>query len=413
MLYYLFDYLDSVFDIPGARLFQYISFRSGLAIILSLLISIWAGKRIIRFLKRMQIGENVRDLGLQGEEDKQGTPTMGGLIILLAVIIPTLLMCDLNNVYIQLVLLATVWMGAIGFVDDYIKTFKKDKQGLKGKFKIVGQVVLGFIVGLVLLLSDQSVVRMKYEVAKANGYEIKFVKSTQQGKVAYVKTTATNLPFVKNNVFDYGQLLGFLGHSAANKYKGIIFILAVIFILTAVSNGANLTDGLDGLLSGVSAIIGVTLGILAYISGNTILSDYLNILYLPYTAELVVFSAAFIGACVGFLWYNSYPARVFMGDTGSLTIGVIIAIIAIILRKELLIPILCGIFFAESLSVIVQVAYFKYTKKKYGEGRRILLMSPLHHHYQKLGLHEARIVTRFWIVQILLAVVTIITLKIR
>ncbi len=412
MLYYLFEYLDRVLDFPGAGLFQYISFRSGVSIILSLLISIRFGKRIIRYLKRMQIGENVRALGLDGEESKGGTPTMGGLIILIAILVPVLLMCDLSNVYIQLVILATVWMGIIGFVDDYIKTFKKDKKGLKGKFKITGQVTLGLIVGLTLLFSDQVVVRMNYDQAMTKGYKIQSVKQTKYGKMAYVKSNITNLPFIKDNAFDYAQLLWFW-KGKKGQAGAILFILAVIFIITAVSNGANLTDGLDGLLSGTSAIIGVTLGIFAYVSGNTIISDYLHILYLPNTAELVIFSAAFIGACVGFLWYNSYPATVFMGDTGSLMIGSVIAVVAIMLRKELLIPILCGIFFAESLSVILQVAYFKYTKKKYGEGRRIFLMSPLHHHYQKLGLHEAKIVTRFWIIQVLLAVITIITLKIR
>ncbi len=412
MLYYLFDYLDSVLDLPGARLFQYISFRSGVSIILSLLISIRFGKRIIRYLKRMQIGENVRELGLDGEEAKGGTPTMGGLIIILAILVPVLLMSDLSNVYVQLVILSTVWMGIIGFVDDYIKTFKKDKQGLKGKFKIIGQATLGLIVGLTLLYNNQVVVRMNYDTAKAKGYEIQSVRQGKTGQLADVKSTITNLPFIKDNAFDYGQILWFLKGTAGN-FRSILFVLAVIFIITAVSNGANLTDGLDGLLSGTSAMIGATLGLLAYFSGNTIISDYLHILYLPNTSELVIFSAAFIGACVGFLWYNSYPAGVFMGDTGSLTIGSLIAVLAIILRKELLIPILCGVFFAESLSVITQVAYFKYTKKKYGEGRRIFLMSPLHHHYQKLGLHEAKIVTRFWIIQVLLAVVTIITLKIR
>ncbi|MEM9920051.1 MAG: phospho-N-acetylmuramoyl-pentapeptide-transferase [Bacteroidota bacterium] len=420
MLYYLFEYFEKTIGLKWARLFDYITFRAGLAIIISLVISMLFGHRIIRFLKRLQVGETIRDLGLEGQKEKEGTPTMGGIIIIMAIIVPCLLVTDfVHNVYILVMLLATIWMGAIGFLDDYIKVFKKDKKGLSGKFKIMGQIGLGLIVGLIMLFSEDVVVRMEKRLAVAEGYEI--VKTLEvkdlrnAGKVievAYVKSTLTNVPFFKGNRFDYKQLLWFLGDNAASMVW-LIFVPIVILIVTAVSNAANLTDGLDGLATGVSAIIGATLGVLAYVSGNAVLADYLNIFYLPYTEELVVFSACFLGGCIGFLWYNSYPAQIFMGDTGSLTIGGIIAALAILIRKELLIPILCGIFLIENLSVMIQVFYFKYTRKRYGEGRRVFLMSPLHHHFQKKGMHEAKIVTRFWIVGVLLAVLTIITLKIR
>jgi len=416
MLYHLFEFLENNYDIPGAGLFQYITFRAGSAIIISLIISMIFGKRIIRSLKRLQVGESIRDLGLEGQKAKEGTPTMGGLIIILSIIVPCLLFCRLDNIYIQLMLLSTIWMGTIGFVDDYIKVFRKNKKGLSGKFKVLGQVGLGCIIGLTMLNSNDIVVRVDKSVAEVKGYEI--VKSvnpeTAPGSkdLVYVKTTLTNVPFFKGNQLDYRTILWFLGDNA-DKFVWIVFIPIVIFIVTAVSNGANMTDGLDGLAAGTSAIIAATLAAMAYVSGNTIIADYLNVFYLPYSSELVIFSACFLGACVGFLWYNAYPARVFMGDTGSLTIGGIIAAMAILLRKELLIPLLCGVFLLENLSVIMQVYYFKYTKKKYGEGRRIFLMSPIHHHYQKKGMHESLIVTRFWIVGIMLAVVTIITLKIR
>ncbi len=421
MFYYLFEFLESKFHLPGAGLFTYISFRSGLAILLSLLISLLFGNRIISSLRRLQLGETVRDLGLQGQMEKAGTPTMGGIIIIMATLVPVLLLCRLGSIYIILMITVTIWLAIIGFIDDYIKVIKKDKSGLAGKFKVVGQVGIGLIVGLTMLFHPDITVRVTKAEAIAKNYEIKetfTTKYTQVGKadkeveMAYVKTTLTNVPFFKDNNFDYNVLLSWLGDNAS-KFIFILFVPIIIFIVTAVSNGANLTDGLDGLATGVSAIIGATLGILAYVSGNTIMADYLNILYIPGSEELVIFAASFLGACVGFLWFNSYPAKVFMGDTGSLTIGGIIAVFAILIRKELLIPILCGIFLAETISVILQVSYFKYTKKKYGEGRRIFKMSPLHHHYQKLGMHEARIVTRFWIVGIMLAILTIITLKMR
>ena len=416
MLYDLFVYLEENHDIPGAGLFQFITFRTASAIIISLVISMLFGKRIIRSLTRLQVGESIRDLGLQGQQEKAGTPTMGGMIIILAIILPCLLFARLDNVYIQLMLLSTIWMGIIGFIDDYIKVFRKNKKGLSGKFKVLGQVVLGCIIAIAMLRSDGIVVRMELDVAMARGYEIveTFEASEQTGneEMAYVKTTLTNVPFFKGNQLDYRSFLWFLGDNA-EKFVWIVFIPIVIFIVTAVSNGANMTDGLDGLATGTSAIIAVTLAVLAYVSGNTIIADYLNVFYLPHSEELVIFSGCFLGACVGFLWYNAYPAKVFMGDTGSLTIGGIIAAMAILLRKELLIPLLCGVFLIENLSVVLQVYYFKYTKKKYGEGRRIFLMSPIHHHYQKKGMHEAQIVTRFWIVGIMLAVLTIITLKIR
>ncbi len=421
MLYHIFEYLEKHYHVGGAGLFQYISFRAGAAIITSLLISLLFGNRIIRSLKRLQVGETVRELGLDGQKEKEGTPTMGGFIILLATWVPCLLFARLDNIYIILMLVTTLWMTAIGFADDYIKVFKKDKNGLAGKFKIFGQVVLGVVVAIVMLYHSDVVIRMPIEDAIAGGYEVMDEFTTEvttigQAKemvnMAYVKSTLTNIPFFKGNNFEYSSLLGFLGDNAKHLIW-IVFLPIVIFIITAVSNAANLTDGIDGLATGVSAIIGATLGILAYVSGNTIIADYLNILYIPHSGELVIFAACFVGGCVGFLWFNSYPAKVFMGDTGSLTIGAIIATMAILLRKEFLIPILCGIFVVENISVVLQVGYFKYTRKKYGEGRRIFKMAPLHHHFQKLGMHEARIVTRFWIVGIILAVLTMITLKVR
>ncbi|MDA9873910.1 phospho-N-acetylmuramoyl-pentapeptide-transferase [Saprospiraceae bacterium] len=421
MLYHIFEYLEKHYHVGGAGLFQYISFRAGAAIITSLLISLIFGNRIIRSLKRLQVGETVRELGLDGQKEKEGTPTMGGFIILLATWVPCLLFARLDNIYIILMLVTTLWMTAIGFADDYIKVFKKDKNGLAGKFKIFGQVVLGVVVAIVMLYHSDVVIRMPIEDAIAGGYEVMDEFTTEvttigQAKemvnMAYVKSTLTNIPFFKGNNFEYSSLLGFLGDNGKHLIW-IVFLPIVIFIITAVSNAANLTDGIDGLATGVSAIIGATLGILAYVSGNTIIADYLNILYIPHSGELVIFAACFVGGCVGFLWFNSYPAKVFMGDTGSLTIGAIIATMAILLRKEFLIPILCGIFVVENISVVLQVGYFKYTRKKYGEGRRIFKMAPLHHHFQKRGMHEARIVTRFWIVGIILAVLTMITLKVR
>jgi phospho-N-acetylmuramoyl-pentapeptide-transferase len=416
MLYYFFDWLSSNKLLPGAGVFKYISFRAAMAVLTSLIISAVFGKRIINILHRKQVGETVRDLGLQGQTEKQGTPTMGGLIIISAIVIPTLLFAKLYNVYIILMLITTVWLGLIGFLDDYIKVFKKDKKGLAGKFKVIGQIGIGLIVGIALYWNNSVVVRERVFHTPGN-YVTDSIQSANLMKVPqYAKTDSksmkTTIPFVKNNEFDYAYLLKFLGDNY-RKWTWIIFIPIVILIVTAVSNGANITDGIDGLATGTSAIIGVTLGILAYVSGNTIFADYLNIMYIPHSGELVVFIAAFVGACVGFLWYNSYPAQVFMGDTGSLALGGIIAVFAIAIRKELLIPILCGIFLVENLSVMIQVSYFKYTRNKYGEGRRIFLMSPLHHHYQKKGIHEAKIVARFWIVGIMCAILAIATLKLR
>ncbi|MEM1124916.1 MAG: phospho-N-acetylmuramoyl-pentapeptide-transferase, partial [Bacteroidota bacterium] len=418
-----FEWLHDNFAWAGwARLFDYITFRAGLAILLSLTISMIFGGRIIQFLRKQQVGETVRDLGLTGQMEKQGTPTMGGIIIVLAIVVPSILLNNLTNVYILLMLFATLWLASIGFMDDYIKVFKKDKKGLQGKFKILGQVVLGFIVGTVMLFNNDIMVRMNAEDAEAKGYVKEIIRAaevplnkdnpSELEEVAYLKAPLTNVPFLKDNELNYNSLLGFLGESAP-KYIAFLFIPLIIFIVSGVSNGANLTDGLDGLATGVSAVIGGTLGVLAYVSSNTIFADYLNILYIPNSEELVIFCACFTGGCVGFLWHNAYPARVFMGDTGSLMLGGVIATMAVLIRKELLIPILCGIFLVENLSVILQVSYFKYTKKKYGAGRRIFLMSPLHHHYQKKGMHEAKIVARFWIVAVLLAVLTIITLKLR
>ena len=410
MLYYLFEYLEQL-DIPGAGIFQYISFRSGMAIILSLLIGTIFGKKVIKMLQRKQIGEVVRDLDLEGQYAKKGTPTMGGIIIIASILIPTLLFGKLSNIYIILMIVSTVWLGVIGFLDDYIKVFKKNKEGLAGRFKIIGQVGLGLIVGLTMYFSDDVVVREKIPgetvIVQTEDGETEERPATQD-----VKTTETSIPFMKNNRFDYAWFVSFLGENAKG-WGWVVFVIAVIFIITAVSNGANMTDGLDGLATGTSAIIGTTLGVLAYVSSNTVYADYLNIMYIPQSAELVIFMSAFIGATIGFLWYNSFPAQVFMGDTGSLTLGGIIAVFAIVIKTELLIPILCGIFLVENISVMIQVSWFKYTKKKYGEGRRVFKMAPLHHHYQKKGYTESKIVTRFWIVGILLAVLAVVTLKIR
>ena len=412
MLYYLFDYLQETYNFPGAGVFQYISFRSAMAVITSLLVSMVFGGRIINRIREKQIGEQVRELGLEGERQKKGTPTMGGLIIISAILIPTLLFTKLDNIYIIIMIISTLWMGIIGFIDDYIKVYRKDKKGLAGRFKILGQVGLGIIVGLMMLFNSDIVIKEQLvenqiitetntSVANEFGFE-------QEAK----QSTKTTIPFVKNNEFDYKILTNWMGKMAPIAFL-ILFVLIVILIITAVSNGANMTDGLDGLATGTSAIIGATIAVFAYVSGNIMAAEYLNIMYIPNTGELVIFMASFVGACVGFLWYNSYPAQVFMGDTGSLSLGGIIAVAAILIRKELLIPILCGIFLIENLSVILQVGYFKYTKKKYGEGKRIFKMAPLHHHYQKLGYNESKIVTRFWIVGIMLAILTIVTLKLR
>ncbi|MDO5607248.1 MAG: phospho-N-acetylmuramoyl-pentapeptide-transferase [Capnocytophaga sp.] len=409
MIYYLLEILDQNFDFPGSGLYRYLSFRAGLAILLSLLISTVFGKRIINVLRRKQVGETVRDLGLSGQNEKAGTPTMGGVIIIMATLIPVLLFAKLDNVYVILLIITTLWMGAIGFLDDYIKIFKKDKKGLKGRFKVLGQVGLGIIVGVTLYFNPNVTVKNQKSGISGAAQAIEQPYSSNNDEIKSAKTT---IPFVKNNEFDYADLIAWTGENAKN-YVWLIFIPMVILIVTAVSNGANLTDGIDGLAAGSSAIIVLTLGIFAWVSGNVIFSEYLNIMYIPRVGELTVFIGAFAGALVGFLWYNTYPAQVFMGDTGSLTIGGIIAVIAIAVRKELLIPVLCGIFLIENLSVIMQVAYFKYTKKKFGEGRRIFLMSPLHHHYQKKGYHESKIVMRFLIVGIILAVVSVVTLKLR
>jgi phospho-N-acetylmuramoyl-pentapeptide-transferase len=418
MLYYLFDYLDKMYDIPGAGVFRFLSFRAAMAVIISLFITLFLGKRIIALLLKKQVGETIRDLGLEGQKQKQGTPTMGGLIIISAILIPVLLFTKIDNIYILLMIVSTIWLGLIGFLDDYIKVFKKDKKGLAGKFKVIGQVGLGLLVGSVLYFHDDVVVRerntgqtitMTHQSTIID--EIQASENTLYSSKD-VKSTATTIPFMKNNEFDYNNLVSWMGDKEG-KFTWIAFIIVVIIIITAVSNGANITDGIDGLATGTSAIIGAVLAIFAYVSGNTVFANYLNIMYIPNTGELMVFMSAFVGACVGFLWFNAYPAQVFMGDTGSLALGGIIAVFAIAVRKELLIPILCGIFLIENLSVMIQVSYFKYTKKKYGEGRRIFKMSPLHHHYQKLGYNESKIVTRFWIVGIMLAVLTIVTLKLR
>ena len=416
MFYHIFDYLEQ-FDFPGAGMFQYITFRSACAVILSLLIATVVGKRIIRILQKQQVGEEIRDLGLEGQMQKKGTPTIGGVIILLAILVPVILFARLDNVYIQLMIVSTIWLGLIGFLDDYIKVFRKHKEGLKGRFKVIGQVGLGLIVGVTLYVSDDVLIREKVSISEVgvvtSTVDEGFVSENSQTVLTKdIKSTKTTIPFFKNNEFDYAWF-GALFGDYAEEIGWIVFIIITIVIVTAVSNGANLTDGLDGLATGTSAIVGATLGILAYVSGNMVYADYLNIMYIPHSGELVVFIAAFIGATIGFLWYNSFPAQVFMGDTGSLSLGGIIAVFAIMIHKELLIPILCGIFLVENLSVMMQVSYFKYTKKKFGEGRRIFLMSPLHHHFQKKGIPEPKIVTRFWIVGIALAVITIVTLKIR
>lgn len=415
MLYYLFDYLDSI-NFPGAGMFHYISFRAGMALITSLIVSMIFGKRIIRLLQKQQIGETVRDLGLEGQLQKAGTPTMGGLIILAAILIPTLLFAKLDNIYVITMLLATVWLGMIGFLDDYIKVFKKNKDGLAGKSKVVGQVGVGLIVGCILYFHPDIQVHKNvpadYQLQQGEEFVSKMHADMEEGddsKWIVTDDMTTTIPFIKNNEFNYNWLIG----DGGKKYGWLLFIPVVIFIVIAVSNGANMTDGLDGLATGTSAIVGLALAILAYVSTNVRFADYLDVMYIPMAEELVIYIAAFVGACIGFLWYNSFPAQVFMGDTGSLALGGIIAVFAISIRKELLIPVLCGVFLIENLSVIMQVGYFKYTKKKFGEGKRIFRMAPLHHHYQKKGLHEAKIVSRFWIVAILLAVVTIVTLKVR
>jgi phospho-N-acetylmuramoyl-pentapeptide-transferase len=405
VLYYLFKFLDEQFDLVGAGLFQYLSFRALLSAMLSLLIAIVFGRKIIDFLQKKQIGETIRDLGLEGQMAKKGTPTMGGVMIIAAILVPTLLFARIYNVYIVLLLITTVWAGMIGFVDDYIKVFLKNKEGLQGRFKIIGQITLGLIVGCTLYFNEAVLVRQFPDgVTAAN-----VVEAVKNMNYTDIKATITTIPFLKDNELDYQSLIPFL----SKEYTYLLYIPLVIFIITAVSNGANLTDGIDGLAAGTSAIIGLVLGIFAYLSGNVVFSNYLNIMYIPYTGELLIFCAAFVGACVGFLWYNSYPAQVFMGDTGSLTLGAIIAVLALIVRKELMLPVLCGIFVVENLSVIIQVSYFKYTKRKYGEGRRIFLMSPLHHHFQKKQIPEPKIVTRFLIVGILLAIFCLVTLKIR
>lgn len=414
MLYHLFRYLDEAYDFPGSGMFQYISFRAAAAIILALLIVIIFGRTIIDFLRRKQIGEEIRDLGLEGQLQKRGTPTMGGVIILIAILIPTLLFGRLDNVYVQLMLVSTVWLGLIGGLDDYIKVFRHRKEGLKGRFKIVGQVGLGIIVGTTMWFSGDIVVREKTTQPvetvyyDADGTVVQTVQRNVLIDSESTKTTKTTIPFVKNNEFDYGWLTG-----GDNTLMWLLYVLVAIFVVTAVSNGANLTDGLDGLATGVSVPIVAVLGVLAYLSGHIVYADYLNIMYIPQSGELVVFAAAFVGALVGFLWYNSFPAQIFMGDTGSLAIGGVIAVFALCIRKELLLPLLCGVFLYESCSVMLQVGYFKYTRRRYGEGRRLLLMAPVHHHYQKKGLFETKIVTRFWIISLLLAAITLVTLKIR
>ena len=405
MLYYLFEYLESQYNLPGASLFQFLSFRAAVAVLISLMFSTIYGRKIIDFLAKKQIGESIRDLGLKGQSQKAGTPTMGGIIIILSTLIPVLLIARLDNIYILLLLFTTIWMGFIGFTDDYIKIFKKDKEGLQGKFKIIGQVILGIVVGVTMYLHPEITVRQEIPTSQ--------IKLTEGSSSFYEqeKSTLTTIPLLKNNEFDYSSLIAWI--PSISSWTWLVFIPIVVFIVTAISNGANLTDGIDGLAAGSSAIMVFTLGVFAWVSGNVIFSDYLNIMYIPNAGEITIFVASFLGSLIGFLWYNTFPAQVFMGDTGSLTIGAIISVIAIMIRKELLLPLLCGIFLVETLSVIIQVSYFKYTKRKTGEGKRIFLMSPIHHHYQKMGYHESKIVTRFWIVGILLAILTIVTLKIR
>lgn len=413
MLYHFFNYINQNFDFPGSGLFQFISFRAGMALITSLIITLIFGGKLIKFLQRKQVGESIRDLGLEGQMVKSGTPTMGGVIILAGIIVPTMLFAKLDNIYIQLMLIATIWLGLIGFIDDYIKVFKKNKKGLAGKFKVIGQIGVGIIVGASMFWSDSVTIKSKTyyntEILAENQ------ESSQELKTYFweeTKSLKTTIPFVKNNEFDYSWLITWISPKLS-KYSWLVFIPIIVIIVISVSNGANLTDGLDGLATGTSAIIGITLAIFAYLSGNLVFSDYLNILYIPNSSELVIFISSFVGACIGFLWYNSFPAKVFMGDTGSLALGGIIAVFAVAIRKELLIPVFCGVFLIENLSVVLQVSYFKYTKRKFGEGRRIFLMSPIHHHYQKKGIHEAKIVSRFWILGILLAVLSIVTLKLR
>jgi phospho-N-acetylmuramoyl-pentapeptide-transferase len=413
MLYHFFNYINQYFDFPGSGLFQFISFRAGMAVITSLVITLIFGGKLIKFLQKKQVGESIRDLGLEGQMIKAGTPTMGGVIILAGIIVPTMLFAKLNNIYIQLMLVATFWLGLIGFLDDYIKVFKKNKKGLAGKFKVIGQVGVGIIVGASMYWSDSVTIKSKtyYNTEILAEQE----ESSQESKSYFweeSKSLKTTIPFVKNNEFNYSWLISWISPELT-KYSWLVFIPIIVIIVISVSNGANLTDGLDGLATGTSAIIGITLAIFAYLSGNLVFSDYLNILYIPNSSELVIFISSFVGACIGFLWYNSFPAKVFMGDTGSLALGGIIAVFAIAIRKELLIPVFCGVFLIENLSVVLQVSYFKYTKRKFGEGRRIFLMSPIHHHYQKKGIHEAKIVSRFWILGILLAVLSIVTLKLR
>ena len=407
MLYHLFEFLQDEYNLAGASIFKYISFRASASVLLSLLFSIVFGKRIIRIISNKQIKENIRKLGLKDEETKEGTPTMGGIIIILSILFSTLLLCNLTNIYVQIMLLTTVWLGVIGFIDDYIKVFKKNKAGLSGKFKIFGQITLAIIVGLVIVFNDDITIKEKQRV-KIDDQDKTIVVFSESPK----KSSKTTIPFFKNNEFDYKSLTRWIGNDFEN-YAWVLFVLIVVFIVTAVSNGANMTDGLDGLATGVSSIIGITLAVFGYVSGNIIAADYLNIMYIPNSGEIVIFLSAFVASCVGFLWHNSYPADIFMGDTGSLTIGGIIAVSAILIRKELLIPIFCGVFLIQNLSVIIQVAYFKYTKKKTGVGRRVFLMSPIHHHFQKKGIHENKIVLRFWIIALLFAVISILTLKIR
>ena len=407
MLYHLFEFLQDEYNLVGASIFKYISFRASAAVLLSLLFSIVFGRSIIKIISNKQIKENVRKLGLNDEESKEGTPTMGGIIIILSILLPTLLFCNLTNIYVQIMLLTTVWLGAIGFIDDYIKVFKKNKSGLSGKFKIFGQVTLAIIVGLVIVFNSDITIKEKQQI-KIDDKNKTINVFSEPAK----KSSKTTIPFFKNNEFDYKSLTSWIGEDFEN-YAWLLFILIVVFIVTAVSNGANMTDGLDGLATGVSSIIGITLAVFAYVSGNIIAANYLNIMYIPDSGEIVIFLSAFVASCIGFLWHNSYPADIFMGDTGSLTIGGIIAVSAILIRKELLIPIFCGVFLIQNLSVIIQVAYFKYTKKKSGVGKRIFLMSPIHHHFQKKGIHENKIVLRFWIVALLFAVISILTLKIR
>ncbi|MAE15584.1 MAG: phospho-N-acetylmuramoyl-pentapeptide-transferase [Crocinitomicaceae bacterium] len=412
MLYHFFNFINNYIDFPGSGLFEFISFRAGMAVITSLVITLIFGGKLIDYLHKKQVGESIRDLGLEGQMEKTGTPTMGGVIIIAGIIIPTLLFAKLDNIYIQLMLIATVWLGVIGFIDDYIKVFKKNKKGLAGKFKVIGQIGVGVIVGAAMYWSDGVTIKSKTFYASEISVNSNDDYNNKDYSWEETKSLKTTIPFVKNNEFDYSWLITWIS-SDLKKYSWLVFIPIIVIIVISVSNGANITDGLDGLATGTSAIIGITLAIFAYLSGNLVFSDYLNIIYIPNSSELVIFISSFVGACIGFLWYNSYPAKVFMGDTGSLALGGIIAVFAITIRKELLIPVFCGVFLIENLSVVLQVSYFKFTRKKYGEGKRIFLMSPIHHHYQKKGIHEAKIVARFWIIGILLAVLSIVTLKLR